>query len=98
MGLYDIVVNNGYIETLISELEVYADSIETQVEEIFTDIENMEESWSGESYDAFSQSVMSYKPAFDSIAETTRAYANILRNQITPEATELESKIKTALG
>lgn len=78
MASYDFIMNIKERNELVGKLEKNRKEIEQIIEDIYIIIENLQEYWSGESYDIFKQKCLDYKPALNGLVTVLEAYEKLL--------------------
>ena len=95
----DIVeVDLFLLDSLIRGLQERERKLQTNVVQIFGDINNLEAGWSGDSYDRFKELMNTYKDPLNSAAICVGAFAELLKNDIAPAAEMFQSKVMAGIG
>lgn len=94
---YDFAVDSNITEdVVIAKLNQAADEIETKIGEIFSLIDGMNESWSGESYDLFKAKCTEYRPALEGLVIMLEAFSKIFSDNILPAIETLKVDVDSA--
>jgi len=94
----DIVeVNGTYLDLLISGLKERELNLENNVVQIYKRLGELQQGWSGESYDKFIEIMETYRDPLNSAALTVGAFAEMLEKTFVPAADEFIAACETAL-
>lgn len=86
--MYNIAADVGKLEELASELRDKRSLLEEQIDNIYNEINNMHESWHGQSYATFSSECYSYASSLQALVVMLEAFATLFDGEVTTNAEE----------
>lgn len=93
----DFASNCELLAEVKEKVKTAAEKIEGYKTEIYEGIDDLSNSWSGESYTAFKEKCHSYEGAIDSLVTILNAYTKMIEN-VEKESVTLVSDIRQKLG
>lgn len=91
--MFDFVINGDYLSYLIERLNGFELALVDRVEEIYLNIDKMEDGWSGAAYNEFKKSAVDLKDPLAELSVFINAYIQVLSDQAN-NATELCNNIR----
>lgn len=96
---YNFAADSNITEDpVIAKLTQAANDVEAKIGEIYSLIDGLNESWSGESYDLFKAKCTEYKPALEGLVLMLEAFAKICSNDILPKIEDLKTDVDSAFS
>lgn len=94
---WDFVVDATLLGEAKKKCTDVADEIAGYIEDIYTQIADLESDWSGDSYLEFSSSCDKYRDSLNQLVNLIDAYAELI-NKVDSARIDLEEEIKSAVG
>lgn len=96
---HDFIVNVENIDELRTKLGEAKEALEQQVIVIYNQIDSLENSWSGDSYNTFKEKCESFHPTLNALVALLGGFQTMLDNQIINVTADsnLVSEVKSAL-
>lgn len=96
--MYNFAVDSEQIEDIISKFGTWSSELEEMIGNIYTKLSELNDSWSGESYDTFKAKCDEYKPALDALVLLLKAYSSLYSGNVTEAYSTLEQKLTELFG
>lgn len=93
----DFAVNCELLNEVKNKVTNAKETIENLKGDIYNQIDNLKESWSGASFDTFKEKCHSYEGAIDSLISTLEAFSKMIDN-VNSESATLISNLTTELN
>lgn len=93
----DFAVDENLLLEAKDKCETTATEIEDYINQIYSKIIGLGDSWSGDSYDSFLEACEKYKEPLNQLVSILRAFAALL-DEVNAPREELENAIKSAIN